>query len=67
MSAVGKVLLFPFRLALFVVELLGRTLALILGLVLFGVGAFFCFLGPLVILGAPLVLLGLILVVKSIG
>lgn len=67
MSAVAKVLFLPIRFALFVIEVLGRTVALFLGLALFGLGAFFCFLGPLVILGAPLVLLGLILVFKAIG
>ncbi|MBE7560288.1 hypothetical protein HS125_15645 [bacterium] len=67
MSAMGRILLFPVRLALALIELLGRTLALLLGLIFFGVGAFLCFLGPLMIVGAPLALLGLILVIKAIG
>ena len=59
-------LLFPFKLALFFLELLGRTLAIGAGLVCFGIGALLCFLGPLIVIGAPVCLLSAILVIKAV-
>ena len=59
-------LLLPFKLALFLLELLGRTLAIAVGLAGFGIGALLCFLGPLVIFGAPLCLISAILVAKAV-
>ena len=59
-------LLLPFKLALFLLEVLGRTLAIGAGLVCFGVGALLCLLGPLVIIGAPLCLISAILVIKAV-
>jgi hypothetical protein len=66
----GKLLLdlvmLPFKLALFLLELLGRTVAIVVGLVFVGIGALLCLLGPLVIIGAPLCLIGAILVIKAV-
>jgi len=59
-------LLLPFKLAAALLEVLGRTLAVAAGLCGFGLGALFCLLGPLVIVGAPLCLLSAILVIKAL-
>lgn len=60
------VILFPFKLALFLLELLGRTLAILIGSVFFGLGALLCFLGPLIVIGAPICLISAILVIKAV-
>ncbi len=59
-------ILFPFKLALFILEVLGRTLAIFIGCVFFGIGALLCFLGPLIVLGAPVCLVSAILVIKAV-
>lgn len=59
-------LMLPFKLALFLLELLGRTVAIAVGLVGFGIGALLCLLGPLVIFGAPICLISAILVIKAV-
>jgi len=60
------IVLFPFKLALFFIELLGRTLAILVGCVFFGLGALLCFAGPLIVIGAPLCLVSAILVIKAV-
>lgn len=62
----GQILLFPFRLAAMLIELLGRTVAVVAGLVAFGLGALLCQVPLLILLGAPLCLLGVIVVVKAL-
>ncbi|MGC9329590.1 MAG: hypothetical protein ACP5I1_18285 [Candidatus Hinthialibacter sp.] len=66
LSAIGQILLLPIKLVLWIIEILGRTLALIVGLVFFGIGALLCFLGPLILIGAPLCLLSALLVIKAL-
>jgi len=61
----GELFLLPFKLAALLIELLGRTIAVVAGLVAFGAGALMC-LSPLILLGAPLCLLSAIVVVKAI-
>lgn len=65
-STLGHLLLLPVQLVLLIVELLGRTLALFLGLGLFGLGALLCIMGPLILIGAPISLLGALLAVKAL-
>ena len=66
LDLIKTILLFPFKLALFLLELLGRTLAIVVGLGFFGFGALLCFLGPLIVVGAPVCLLSAILVIKAV-
>ncbi|MBN2327079.1 MAG: hypothetical protein JXR73_07980 [Candidatus Omnitrophica bacterium] len=66
LSAIGQILLLPVKLVLVIIELLGRTLALFLGLVFFGIGALLCFMGPFIVIGAPLCLLSALLVIKAL-
>ena len=56
----------PFKLAFLLIELLGRTLALVVGLVFFGIGALLCVIPPFILIGAPLCLLSGIVVVKAL-
>jgi hypothetical protein len=63
---VTSILLLPFRIAGFLLEMLGRFLAIVFGLFLFGVGALFCLLPPLILIGAPMCLVGAILVFKAL-
>ncbi len=56
----------PFKLAFLLIELLGRTLALVVGLVFFGIGALLCLIPPFILIGAPLCLLSGIVVVKAL-
>lgn len=65
--ALGQILLFPFKLAVAVIELLGRTLAVATGTGAFGAGALLCACGPLLtVIGAPMMLLGAIVVIKAL-
>lgn len=69
-SVLGKLLWLPFQLLFLLVELLGRTLVIFIGLGLFGIGAFLCIIGiPLfgipIIIGAPLCLISGLLVAKA--
>ena len=66
MDLLKAIVLFPFKVALFLLELLGRTLAIFVGCGFFGFGALLCFLGPLIVIGAPFCLLGAILVIKAV-
>lgn len=65
-SILTKLFFLPIKFVLLIVELLGRTVALVLGLGVFGVGALFCLMGPFVLIGAPLCLLSGLLVAKAI-
>ena len=64
--ALVKLLLFPFKLAALLLEILGRTVAIAAGLVVFGLGALLCMSCPLVLIGAPLCLVSGIVVVKAL-
>ena len=44
--ALTNLLLLPFKLAVLLIEILGRTLAVVFGLLLFGVGALLCLYRP---------------------
>lgn len=59
-------LMVPFKIAALLIEAIGRTLAIIAGLALFGIGALLCTIPLLIIFGAPLCLLGAIIVVKAL-
>jgi hypothetical protein len=68
-NALGKLLWLPFQLMFLLVEILGRTLVIFIGLGLFGIGAFLCVIGiPLlgipIIIGAPMCLFSGLLVAK---
>jgi len=65
-SALGKLLFLPVKFVLLLVEILGRTLAVMLGVTLFGFGALLCLLGPFILIGAPVCLLSGLLVVKAV-
>jgi len=65
-NALINMFLLPFKLVALLLEILGRGLAVVLGLMAFAAGAFLCCLGPFVILGAPLCLLSGILVYKAL-
>lgn len=66
LHVLGSILMLPFKLALLLIELLGRTVALVLGLAFFGIGALMCLVPPLILFGAPLCLLSGIIVVKAL-
>ncbi|MBN1517635.1 hypothetical protein JXA32_13815 [Candidatus Sumerlaeota bacterium] len=63
---IGQVLLFPFQLAVKVIELIGRTAAVIVGLTGFGLGALSCLFPPFVVIGAPAMLICGIIVIKAL-
>ena len=65
LRVLGQLLLFPFKCAAFCIELLGRTIAIVFGLISFGIGAILC-LTPLILIGAPICLLSAIVVVKAL-
>lgn len=65
-QALLSLLMLPFRLALLLIEIVGLTLALLIGLVLFGIGALMCLVPPLILIGAPLCLLSAVLVFKAL-
>jgi hypothetical protein len=60
------ILLMPFKLAVLLLELLGRSLALMIGLIFFGIGALLCMIPFMILIGAPLCLLSGILVIKAL-
>ena len=64
-SAIGKLLWLPFQLVFLMIELVGRTFAIFIGLGLFGIGAFLCLIPPLILIGAPLCLFSGLLVAKA--
>ena len=65
-SALINLLLLPLKFVMVLIEILGRTLAIIIGLIFFSIGALLCIAGPLIIIGAPLCLLSAILVYKAL-
>ena len=64
--ALTHLLLLPFKIAVFLIEVLGRTLAVVFGLLIFGVGALLCLAPPLILIGAPLCLVSAIVVIKAL-
>ena len=65
-GTVWAILTFPFRLVAWVVNLLGRLTALLIGFVLMVVGVA---LGasPLFMIGIPLFIIGLVVTLRSLG
>ena len=59
-------ILLPFKVATKLILIMGRGAAALFGLILFGVGMLLCSSGILIIIGAPVSLLGAILVVKAL-
>jgi hypothetical protein len=66
LGTLWSVVLFPFRLIAWVVELLGRMLGLVLGFALMVLGIAFCS-GSFLPLGIPFFLVGLLLTLRSLG
>ena len=66
MKTLGWLLLLPFRIAAWLIVALGRTVAVVLGLVLLGLGAVLCYIPPLALIGAPLCLISAIVVIKAL-
>jgi len=64
-NAILGLLLLPFKVALLVIEIVGRAAAIVLGLLFFGIGALLCLIPPLILIGAPLCLLSAIVVIKA--
>ena len=60
------VITLPFRLIVWVVEMIGRVFGLVLGFALMVVGVALM-AGPFFILGIPLSLLGLLMTLRSLG
>ena len=60
-----SVVLFPFRLLIGAVELFGRLVALVLGFILMVLGVAVC-AGPLIIVGIPLFVVGLIVTMRAL-
>lgn len=65
-SVLFEIITLPIKFVLALIEFLGRTLAIFVGLGLFGFGALLCMLGPFIIIGAPLCLLSAIIVIKAL-
>jgi hypothetical protein len=66
LGALWWVVLLPFRLIYWLVELLGRLTALILGFGMMVVGVAL-WASPLVILGVPLFVVGLLITLRALG
>jgi hypothetical protein len=64
--ALMTLILLPFKAAALLLELVGRTLAIVFGLSFFGIGALLCCVPLLIVIGAPLCLLSAVLVVKAL-
>ena len=65
-SALLELILLPIKFVIVLLELLGRTMGILTGLVFFGIGAMLCMSGILILVGAPLCLLSAILVIKAL-
>lgn len=65
-SALFELLTLPIKFALKLIEVLGRTMAIIIALGFFGLGALMCLVPPFIIFGAPLCLLSAIVVIKAL-
>jgi hypothetical protein len=66
LGALWAVVTLPFRLLIWVVEMLGRLTALAAGFTLMVVGVAF-WAGPLPLLGIPVFIVGLLLTLRSLG
>jgi hypothetical protein len=66
MKLLGQCLIFPFKAAACLIEIVGRTLAVMAGLIGFGIGALCCLSSVFIIIGAPLCLLSSIVVIKAL-
>lgn len=66
LGTIWMVVTFPFRLILWVVEMLGRLTGLILGFALMVLGVAL-WAGPLFLIGIPLFLVGLLLTLRCLG
>jgi hypothetical protein len=66
LGALWAVVTLPFRLLIWVVEMLGRLTALAVGFTLMVVGVAF-WAGPLPLLGIPVFIVGLLLTLRSLG
>jgi hypothetical protein len=65
-GTIWMVVTLPFRLVFWVVEMLGRLTGLVFGFVLMVVGVALC-LGPLILIGIPVFIVGLLLTLRSLG
>jgi hypothetical protein len=65
LGAIWSLVTFPFRLVLWVVELFGRILGLIVGFALMVLGVAL-WAGPLFLIGIPLFIVGLLLTLRSL-
>jgi hypothetical protein len=66
LRTIWTVITLPFRLVIWLVEMLGRLTGLVLGFVLMVVGMALM-AGPFIILGVPLFIIGLLLTLRSLG
>jgi hypothetical protein len=66
LAAIWFVATVPFRLALWLIALLGRLTGIALGFALMVAGMFFL-AGPLFLIGIPLFLIGLVLTLRCLG
>jgi hypothetical protein len=66
LRVVWSILTFPFRLIAWVVELIGRSLGVVLGFALMVVGIAICS-GSLLILGIPVFVIGLLVTLRCLG
>ena len=67
LEAVWAVILLPFRLLYWLVEILGRVTAFVLGFIMMVVGVALWGAGPLFIIGVPLFVVGLLITLRSLG
>ncbi len=65
LGVLWTVVTFPFRLVLWVVELLGRVMGLVVGFALMVLGVAL-WAGPLCLIGIPLFIVGLLLTLRSL-
>ncbi len=66
LGTIWGVITLPFRLVIWVVELLGRITGLVLGFVLMVVGMALC-AGPFFLFGVLVFVIGLLLTLRSLG
>jgi hypothetical protein len=66
LGTIWAVITLPFRLVVWVVEMLGRLTGLVVGFALMVIGMAL-WAGPFFIIGIPLFLLGLLMTLRSLG
>jgi hypothetical protein len=66
LAAIWSIITFPFRILAWVVEVLGRLAALIVGFLLMVIGVAFL-AGAFYALGVPLFIVGLLLTLRALG